>query len=687
MIDDTKKRIAIFSIFTGNYSVFYKQFVKSIAFDFLPEHDKHFFICTDKELSDYKCVRGKVTQYVIDDLPWPLNTLKRFEYYNDLIKNDTQDFDYVFFLNSNARCANQITANDINLENDFTFVLHDNHLIESVEEKPFERNLISSACFLSSWNNPQYIGARFFGAKPSKFAEMCLLLKENINKDLENDIIAKWHDESHLNYYYNTHKETLSHNLLSVNYHVQEQHADRDCFTDKKMWYVDKNKKTYKHLTFKKYLTDSDDTNLAILVWKFPTQANTYIVAEMLELLKYEKNFIIYSIDEPSDTTKKMFENELHLLRDKIVYVNSQKLLSYPRGISKIVAFDENKKRRDLLKSKDSDHIEKEEQKSLEASYPIVEKLALHMQANNIKHIYSPFGNGTTEYALFINYTTKIPYSFAVHAYDIFVNYYYVKAKSESVTNVFSITEYNKKYLIENCKMSESKIHIKRINFLEHNYEDVESIQETSPFIFSAGRIEEMKGFEYSIKGFHHCLSKYPNLKYYIAGRAIRGEYDTKIENLINELNLKDKVIMLGSIENNRVYSYAKDAIFCVLTSIHESNGDTEGMPTFFAESMRMSTPCVGSNISGIPETVESGITGELVNESDQASINEKMEKMLNVYFNDNELYKKMQIACKTKVTELYDNEKNIKILIDNIKTSIDVNKIPTEILEHNKVT
>ena len=61
---------------------------------------------------------------------------------------------------------------------------------------------------------------------------------------------------------------------------------------------------------------------------------------------------------------------------------------------------------------------------------------------------------------MFINYATKIPYSFAVHAFDLFVNYYYVKAKSESVTNVFSITEYNKKYLIENCKMSESKIHI-----------------------------------------------------------------------------------------------------------------------------------------------------------------------------------------------------------------------------------
>ncbi len=246
MGDDTKKRIAIFSIFTGNYSVFYKQFVKSIAFDFLPDCDKHFFICTDKELSDYKCVRGKVTQYVIDDMPFPYITLLRYKIFNEQINDAINDYDYLFFLNSNARCFTQITCSDINLENDYTFTLHDNHLDESIDEKPFERNSISTACFSDSWVNPEYVGGRFFGAKPSKFKEMFLALEKNVEKDLENDFISVWWDEGHLNWFYNTHKENLSHNLLSVNYHVQEQHDHRECFNDKKMWYVDKNKRRYK---------------------------------------------------------------------------------------------------------------------------------------------------------------------------------------------------------------------------------------------------------------------------------------------------------------------------------------------------------------------------------------------------------------------------------------------------------
>ena len=63
--------------------------------------------------------------------------------------------------------------------------LHDNHLDESVDEKPFERNVISTACFSDSWVDPEYVGGRFFGAKPSKFKEMFLTLEKMWKKILK----------------------------------------------------------------------------------------------------------------------------------------------------------------------------------------------------------------------------------------------------------------------------------------------------------------------------------------------------------------------------------------------------------------------------------------------------------------------------------------------------------------------
>ena len=84
-------------------------------------------------------------------MPFPYITLLRYKIFNEQINDAIDDYDYVFFINSNARCLTQINCSDINLENDYTFTLHDNHLDEPVDEKPFERNVISTACFSDSW--------------------------------------------------------------------------------------------------------------------------------------------------------------------------------------------------------------------------------------------------------------------------------------------------------------------------------------------------------------------------------------------------------------------------------------------------------------------------------------------------------------------------------------------------------
>lgn len=411
---------------------------------------------------------------------------------------------------------------------------------------------------------------------------------------------------------------------------------------------------------------------LAIFVWKFPTQANTYVVAEMLNLVKFHKNFLIYSLDKPSDTTLKMFENDLIDLNDKIVYVGGKKgecPIKWSRGTNKSIAIHENRRRHQINAMKTINEVHNAEQRCYEASESVVSRVASHMKQNNITHIYSPFGNMTAEFSLFINRITGIPFSYSVHAYDLFQTYFYKKLKSEKVSYVFAITEFNKKYLMEHCYMPEEKIKVKRINYREHNYDDIKAKTFDHDFIFSAGRLEEMKGYEYTLEAFADIVKNgYQNLKFYIAGRAIEGRYDKIIKEKILELKIENNVVLLGMIENDEVQKYAKGAIFSILTSIELDAGDTEGMPTFFVESMRLSTPCIGSNLSGIPEMIINGETGELVEQRDVESIKQKMYKLLKMYYDDKPAYEKMQSSAKAKAKDLYDNEKNIKILIDTIK-------------------
>jgi len=52
-----------------------------------------------------------------------------------------------------------------------------------------------------------FFGA-FWGGITSEILKLCNTIRANIDKDLEKNIIAIWHDESHLNRYFIDHKPT-----------------------------------------------------------------------------------------------------------------------------------------------------------------------------------------------------------------------------------------------------------------------------------------------------------------------------------------------------------------------------------------------------------------------------------------------------------------------------------------------
>ena len=59
--------------------------------------------------------------------------------------------------------------------------------------------------------------------------------------------------------------------------------------------------------------------------------------------------------------------------------------------------------------------------------------------------------------------------------------------------------------------------------------------------------------------------------------------------------------------------------------SITASNGDTEGLPVGILEAMATALPVISTRHSGIPEAVEDGITGFLVEEHDVRGMAERM--------------------------------------------------------------
>jgi histo-blood group ABO system transferase len=186
-------------IATNKYTFFLEKLISSIETFFLPEIKKTYLIHTDNESIELgsNCVIHKV-----EHKPWPNSTLHRFKFFNEceeiILKHD-----YSFYIDVDSLFVGQINPEDV--LSDIVGTLHP-HLGDS-EGTP-ERNPNSTA-YIKPGDSNRYFCGGFFGGKSDEFIKLSKTIETNINKDLDNNIVAIWHDESHLNRYFLTNSPTL----------------------------------------------------------------------------------------------------------------------------------------------------------------------------------------------------------------------------------------------------------------------------------------------------------------------------------------------------------------------------------------------------------------------------------------------------------------------------------------------
>ena len=120
------------------------------------------------------------------------------------------------------------------------------------------------------------------------------------------------------------------------------------------------------------------------------------------------------------------------------------------------------------------------------------------------------------------------------------------------------------------------------------------------------GRLVWVKGLPYFIKAIKKIEdSGWPmtdKIRYLIVGE---GELRIKLEDLVKALKIKERVIFTGfRVDVKEILSALN--IF-VLSSIRE------GQPIILLEAMAMGIPIVATNIEGVNEIIEDGVTGILV--------------------------------------------------------------------------
>lgn len=229
----TQLKIAILYICTGKYHIFWDRFHTSAQKYLFPHSKKHFFVFSD--VSREQIIRDNVTYIYQSKLGWPYDTLKRFHMFSRILK-DLQEYDFIFFFNANIIFLDEINEDILPTEEEGLLVVqHPGYYDKKNTDFPYERNQNSTA-FIPYGRGEAYIFGAINGGTAQSYITMILKLKQAIDIDTGNGVIALWHDESHINkyiYIYNKYK------LLSPEYAYPE---DWNLPFHKKILILDKNK-------------------------------------------------------------------------------------------------------------------------------------------------------------------------------------------------------------------------------------------------------------------------------------------------------------------------------------------------------------------------------------------------------------------------------------------------------------
>lgn len=373
---------------------------------------------------------------------------------------------------------------------------------------------------------------------------------------------------------------------------------------------------------------------IAFCTWQFPALANTFILNEIVEVLKRGHEAWIYSIDRSDD---------------EVVHQDIERY-----GLMKRAVFLS-----DLGSGEPPDpSLAKYGEDWLAEKLTSLAPAAARMKRDGVQLVHGCFMNNSATVAMVTARLAGLPLTFECHAHDIFVDLRFAAEKVAAAARIFSISEYNKRYLTAELGCDPAKVAIKRVPILVDYCDTIGDRPREEGLVVTVGRLHPIKGLGTAIEAFALVAARDDRARFLIIGD---GEERESLEAKVDALSLRGRVEFAGRMTNEESLDLVASAEAFLLPSEIAADGDRDGIPTSLIEAMYLRTPAVSTVVSGIPELIRDGENGLLAEPGDVSQIAEKLERLLK----DAALRARLGEAARDTVVSDFGVRENIDVLID----------------------
>ncbi len=253
--------------------------------------------------------------------------------------------------------------------------------------------------------------------------------------------------------------------------------------------------------------------------------------------------------------------------------------------------------------------------------------LAKWVKTSGMTHLHAHFATSATTVAMWAARFTEVPFSFTAHAKDIFhesVDPQDLRTKLEAADSVVTVSAYNLDFLQTNYGASAQRVR-KLYNGLDLRAFPYHSPEERLPRIVAVGRLVEKKGFGELIEACAVLKNRGRLLACDIIGG---GDLEAELQARIQAHGLGNEVTLTGPCPQHAVKQALGQAAVMAAPCVIGADGNRDGLPTVLLEAMALGTPCISTDVTGIPEVIRDQETGLQVPQHNPVALADALEDL-----------------------------------------------------------